>query len=154
MGWDWAAGDPCAPHEAEWCATCNPNRSPAPSQPVARIPRDRPPTSGDSTRRPWEPEEAAVLVALYFRLPFFAGDDSQAENHAIATTLGRSPAAVDRQWRNVQDVAKEQQVQHVGQVIIMAVQRYQSSPSNEHSRAVEICRRRRWHTLLLLLGSA
>jgi len=150
MGWNWEAGDPCEPHEAEWCAACNPNVTRTITRPKPS-PKSQWVDPGDATRRPWETEDAAVLVALYFKLPFYAGDDSQAENHAIAHALQRSPAAIDRQWRNIQDVEKQQQVQHVGRLVIDTVERYLADPAREHARAVEICRRRRWKHLEMLL---
>jgi hypothetical protein len=92
-----------------------------------------------------------VLVALYFHLPFFAGDDSQGENHDMAAAFDRTPAAIDRQWRNIQDVEKGRQVQNVGQAVIREVERYLADEPAGRARALSTCDRRGWSSLRSLL---
>lgn len=93
---------------------------------------------------PWSDQELCVLVAAYFKNEFAAGDDERQENHELAAVFGRTPAAVDRQWRNVADVHTGKDVLHVGSNVIDAVERHLEDPVGRASAARKIAVERGW----------
>ena len=94
--------------------------------------------------RIWTDSELAVLVAAFFRNDFSAGDDEHVENHELAAALGRSRAAVDRQWRNVADLVEHKKVLHVGSNVADAVSEYARDPEAGRSRARRAARINAW----------
>ena len=65
----------------------------------------------------WTDEEITVLVTIYMNNDFSIGDDARPENHLIASSFGRKPGAIDRQWRNVKDVFCGKLTANVGRKI-------------------------------------
>ena len=51
----------------------------------------------------WTEGEIVVLCGIFSVSRFGVGDDENDECKRIATQFGRSPATIDRQWRNVKD---------------------------------------------------
>lgn len=49
----------------------------------------------------WIEEEVVVLCAIFASSKFSVGDDERTECKKIANCFDRSPATVDRQWRNI-----------------------------------------------------
>lgn len=149
---EWNSGSPCDQHSQEWCAYCRP-RDPAAKKPnptgAQRSPveaRNRrssrakltPSASGRSKRERWSDDELTVLVAIYLRNDFSIGDDARHENHAMAEALGRSPSAVDRQWRNLEDLRSGKEVLHVGDNVRRALQSQLDAPGDGRLRAQSI----------------
>lgn len=147
---DWVGGTPCARHDMPWCASCAPTANVPVAAPAVRS-RQQPAQGTHGGRRPWEQDEIDVLIALFFSLPFSSGDDSQSENHAMALAFGRSPAAVDRQWRNVQDVTRGDAVQHVGAAISRSVATFLRDERRGLDRARAVAERRGWAALRRLM---
>jgi hypothetical protein len=145
----WDSGSPCERHETAWCADCSPHTAQTATAATSKPAFAQPPVG--ATRRLWSPDELDVLVALYFSLPFFAGDDSQHECQTMAYVWNRSASAVDRQWRNIQDVTRGNPVQHVGAEVKKAVERYVLDEAAGRRKARNIMTQRGWSPLLSLL---
>src|SRR4051812_37132936 len=92
-----------------------------------------------SRPRPWGPDELDVLVAAFFANEFAAGDDARPECRRLADAFGRSPSAVDRQWRNVNDVCGGKAVLKVGRRVREAVHSHLADPVTARSYALRIC---------------
>lgn len=95
-------------------------------------------------RRRWTADELDVLVALFFANDFSIGDDARPECHLIADVLHRSPSAIDRQWRNVDDVCREKAALNVGKGVRHAVHVYLQHPRRARAYAQSVCDRRGW----------
>jgi len=97
-----------------------------------------------ATRIPWSQDEARALVAIYFGASFSIGDDARDECRIIADAFGRTPASVDRQWRNVQAVVNGNASYNIGQIIKLSVAEYLDNPKAMQQIAKQICIRREW----------
>jgi hypothetical protein len=116
-----------------------------------RLPTIRPKKSSTpDDRRIWTDDELAILVVAYQHNEFAAGDDRREENARLATSLGRTPAAIDRQWRNIDDVVGGKEVLHVGDNVVAAVEAYERDPNAARERARLIARDRGWNVEDLL----
>ncbi len=93
--------------------------------------------------RRWSVEEARVLAAIYFNSSFSIGDDARDECRAIADCFGRTPASIDRQWRNLDSVVRGKQG-NIGDVVRQVAREYLSSPQASRSVALQICAQHRW----------
>lgn len=102
--------------------------------------------------RLWSLDDLRVLVAIYFNSDFSIGDDARDEARAIADAIGRSPASVDRQWRNVHAVLSGVPGIHVGQSLKKAVADHLAEPSACDQVAASICRARGWPLEELIRG--
>lgn len=51
----------------------------------------------------WSEDEVVVLCAIFSVCDFSVGDDARSECREIADCFERSPATVDRQWRNIKN---------------------------------------------------
>lgn len=60
-------------------------------------------TASKPKRREWTEAEIVVLCAVFLSREFSSGDDERPECRRIAAAFNRSPATIDRQWRNVKD---------------------------------------------------
>lgn len=99
----------------------------------------------------WSKDESCVLVAIFFNNDFSIGDDERPENALMAQTFGRTPAAIDRQWRNIDAIYKGKPL-HVGYNIERAVEEYESDQRTTRLEAIEICRENGWEVLIPLIG--
>lgn len=97
-----------------------------------------------ANRREWSEEELAVLVAAYAANEFAVGDDERGENHTLAAAFRRTPAAVDRQWRNVADIDKGGKVLHVGDNVVRALTKFRADPKKGMRAARTIATRNGW----------
>ena len=79
-------------------------------------------TDSGLRNRNWSMTELRVLAAIYFSASFSAGDDAREECRMIADCFGRTPASVDRQWRNMQAVIVGKTNYNIGQLVRQAVQ--------------------------------
>lgn len=104
--------------------------------------------------RLWELEELRVLVAIYFNSEFAIGDDARNEARAIADAFGRSPASIDRQWRNIRAVIDADDRQNVGQSLKKAIQDYWADPESSRAIAMSICTRKGWKLDQLITGES
>jgi hypothetical protein len=80
-----------------------------------------------------------VLAAIYFNSSFSIGDDAREECQAIAESLSRSPASVDRQWRNMAAIVKGDRSYHVGGDVRRAVGDYLANPGGSKALALSVC---------------
>lgn len=155
---EWNSGTPCDQHSQEWCSYCRP-RDPAANSPTPTIAR-RPPVAagsrrgsptrgmtsahGRGKRERWSDDELTVLVAIYLCNDFSIGDDARPENQAIAEALGRSPSAVDRQWRNLEDLRSGKEVLHVGDNVRQALESQLDAPLDGRLRARRVIDANGW----------
>jgi len=106
--------------------------------------KSTPSLGGRGKRERWSDDELTVLVAIYLCNDFSIGDDARPENHAIAEALGRSPSAVDRQWRNLEDLKSGKKVLHVGNNVRQALLTQLNAPIEGRLRARRVIEARRW----------
>lgn len=104
--------------------------------------------------REWSVDELRVLSAIFFNSSFSIGDDARDECRAIADSLGRSPASVDRQWRNMAAIVREKPGYNVGMQVRRAVAEYLSNPAGHRQVAVTICDRHGWPLKSYITGEA
>ena len=88
-----------------------------------------------------------VLIALFFSLNFSAGDDAQAENHIMASSMNRSPSAIDRQWRNIADIYRDKHVSNVGRLVKVRLKAHIDGMPDSSNRARETALRNGWAQL-------
>jgi hypothetical protein len=155
---EWTSGTPCDQHSQEWCTYCRPRDPAAKSStpPAARRPpvaagsrrdsrtRATASVSGRSKRERWSDDELTVLVAIYLCNDFSIGDDARPENHAMAEALSRSPSAVDRQWRNLEDLRSGKEVLHVGDNVRQALESQLDAPLDGRLRARRVIDANGW----------
>ena len=107
---------------------------------------------GAETRRAWSIEELRVLAAIYFNSDFSVGDDARDECRAIADCFGRTPASIDRQWRNLDAVVKGKTAFNVGALVKQAAHDYLTQPAGSKALAISICRAHAWELESLIQG--
>ena len=157
---DWISGVACARHEQEWCTYCRPRpaaelQNSPPQRSKQNIPRltKRKPSTGDATRgkrERWTEEELTVLVAIYLSNDFSIGDDARPENQAMAHSFNRTPSAVDRQWRNLEDLRSGKEVLHVGENVRIALEKQLQDQHRWKLKAKEIDLRNSWNLSWLI----
>ena len=104
--------------------------------------------------RQWSIYEARVLAAIYFTSNFSIGDDARDECRAIADSFGRTPASIDRQWRNLDAVARGTAAKlNVGEVIKQAARDYLANPVASRKLALLHCEELDWPLKDLVSGS-
>lgn len=103
-----------------------------------------------SLRRDWTEDELRVLAAIYFKADFSLGDDARDECRTIAACFDRSPSAIDRQWRNMDAVAKGKRGLNIGKLVKEAVGNYLAHPSGCATLAVRVCEVRGWPLIDLI----
>jgi hypothetical protein len=145
---DWTKGASCSNHDMQWCATCRPGQ---PTRRITHAPssKSRPSSSTRVTgasdrRRPWTEDELDVLIALFFSLNFSAGDDEQGENHIMASSMNRSPSAIDRQWRNIADIHRNKHVSNVGRLVKERLKAHLDGMPDSPGRARETAMKNGW----------
>lgn len=160
----WLIGTPCQQHDQPWCAACRPrdraqakivdrtrlsNNSKSPS--VTSRGRSKTRKHGSAIGRlKWSEDELIVLVAIFLSNDFSIGDDARPENQAMAEAFSRSPSAVDRQWRNLEDLRSGKEVLHVGGNVRSALEAQLRNSVDGKNRAREIVARRGWQIEWLL----
>jgi hypothetical protein len=95
-------------------------------------------------RRDWTTDELRVLVSVYFNQSFSIGDDATDECRAIADAFGRTPSAVDRQWRNFDALCRGKTNFNIGKLVKQALDDYVNNPQGVKSVAIDICERNSW----------
>lgn len=99
----------------------------------------------------WDREEIQVLIVLFHGSSFSIGDDERDECKAIAKAFGRTPSAVDRQWRNIADVKSRKSDLRVTKLIPECLSEYLDDPVGYGKLAKLICNQRQWFELTGLL---
>jgi len=94
--------------------------------------------------RNWSTDELRVLAAIYFNASFSMGDDQRDECRAIADCFGRTPASIDRQWRNLDAVVKGKKSYNIGNLVRQTAGDYLSHPAGSKSIAISICKQQSW----------
>lgn len=94
--------------------------------------------------RNWTIDELRVLAAVFFNSRFSIGDDERDECRAMADCFGRTPASVDRQWRNMAAVVKGDDGYNVGALVKRAVADYLTNPTGSKAIAISVCRQHDW----------
>lgn len=97
----------------------------------------------------WGYEEIIFLVCVYFASEFRAGDDSSPECLRIAACLGRSPASVDRQWRNIHDVRTGKNISNVGKLVIRCTLTFMEDPKASRLEGFRAAEKNGWPTELM-----
>jgi hypothetical protein len=97
-----------------------------------------------NSRRAWEEDELIVLVVIFFKANFSVGDDARDECRTIADCFGRSAAAIDRQWRNIDAVLKQKVGLNIGKGVYEAVRAFTSNPTRYTQLAIKICEDNGW----------
>jgi hypothetical protein len=136
----------------QWCAICQPRQSAQPKRDIPDAPPKKRRTAPLRTstspalneRRPWSEDELDVLIALFFSLNFSAGDDAQSENHIMASSMNRSPSAIDRQWRNIADIHRDKHVSNVGRLVKVRLKAHLDGMPESLHFAREIALRHGW----------
>jgi hypothetical protein len=103
-----------------------------------------------SSRKPWSREEAQVLVAIYFASNFSSGDDEHDECRIIADSFGRTPASIDRQWRNIAAVLQEHTDLHIGKLIYDTASEFLADPASAREAALRVANSRAWPVTSLI----
>lgn len=96
------------------------------------------------TRRQWSEEELIVLAAIYNSSNFSVGDDAQDECRTIADCFGRTPSAIDRQWRNMDAVVKSKIGFNIGKLVATTALQYIYNPAAHKKIAIAICQANEW----------
>lgn len=153
---EWTSGTPCGQHDLGWCAHCRPRETAVknakgskPRLPGVAGARSSGAVAAKSAssrgkRERWSEDELTVFVAIFLSNDFSIGDDARAENHAIAEALGRSPSAIDRQWRNLEDLRSGKEVLHVGGNVRSALEAQLEAPLEGRRRARSVIEARGW----------
>jgi hypothetical protein len=104
----------------------------------------------NSERRDWTIDELRVLVSMYFNQSFSIGDDATDECKAIADAFGRTPSAVDRQWRNLDALCRGKTNFNIGKLVKQALDDYVNNPNGVKSVAIDVCVRNGWPLVELI----
>ena len=92
----------------------------------------------------WSDDELVVLAVIFLNAEFSIGDDARAECRTIADSFGRSAAAVDRQWRNMDSILKGKTGLNVGALVRETIRKVVHNPAGYRSLALRICNERGW----------
>jgi hypothetical protein len=95
-------------------------------------------------RKRWTTDELNVLTAIFMVGSFSIGDDERLECRIIADAIGRSPSAVDRQWRNIAALLKGDTELHIGQLVGDVLQTHLDDPLAGRRLALRIAERNGW----------
>lgn len=97
------------------------------------------------TRRAWTSDELHVLTAIFLVGSFSLGDDARDECRVIADAFGRSPASIDRQWRNIAALLKGETEMHIGNLVRQTLQVHLDNPVASRRLALSISVRNHWN---------
>jgi hypothetical protein len=92
----------------------------------------------------WSVDELHVLTAIYFVGDFSIGDDGRQECRVIADALGRPPASVDRQWRNIAALMRGDTELHIGKRVREILEFHLADPASGKAAAREVAKRNGW----------
>lgn len=90
----------------------------------------------------WTTEEIVILCAVFLKHPFSSGDDNSPVNSQIAQIFSRSPATIDRQWRNIKDYLAGNPTERVGQEVKQWADILVRNPDVVKRLAVYYCQKR------------
>ena len=100
-------------------------------------------------RQEWSDDELTVLLGIFISRGFSLGDDSQDSCRAIANQLGRSPSAVDRQWRNLKHHLFRLDLygvnNNIGTNVMTVVDRYRCDLGTLRREALDLMDAHGWH---------
>jgi len=68
----------------------------------------------------------------------------------MSVAMDRTPAAIDRQWRNIADLQKGVQTLHIGLNVQAALDRYLADPGGAKAKAKATIKRNSWDLAWLL----
>ena len=102
-------------------------------------------------RRDWTEDEVRVLAAIYFKANFSVGDDARDECRTIAACFGRTASAIDRQWRNLDAVAKNKTGLNIGNLVKETVTNFLTHPAAYRQLALHICDEKAWPLVDLII---
>ena len=103
-------------------------------------------------RREWTEAEIIVLCGIFSVSSFSVGDDEKEECKRIATQFGRSPATIDRQWRNVKDYIAGYPTPKVGSKVKYWAQIMLEDPTVVRRSAEHHCEKANWDLIDLVKG--
>ena len=97
----------------------------------------------------WTDDQLTVLFAIFVSQPFKVGDDAHPECAHIAKVFGRTPGAIDRQWRNVKHHLFRLDLygvhDNVGDNVKDVVDEYRTDLSRLRRDALEIIDEKSWN---------
>lgn len=111
------------------------------------------PENSVSDRRDWSIDELRVLTVIYFNQEFAVGDDARDECRALADCFGRTPSAIDRQWRNLDAIFNGKTNFNVGRLVKSSLDDYLANPAGVRRIALDVCRERKWPLADLVTGN-
>ena len=103
-------------------------------------------------RRVWSENEIIVLVAIFSCSKFSMGDDNQPLCADIAFAFNRTPATIDRQWRNIKDILDEKNVKKIGQLLVFWTNQMLQKPKKIRATAKLLCDNYHWNLTHYLEG--
>ncbi len=93
----------------------------------------------------WAYDELLVLLAFYFRYPRPSHTDSHSDCQLLASVLGRSPAAVDHQLRNIDfDLIRATADRHVSRRLSELLDSHRDNLPHLYRQANEALERNGW----------
>jgi len=92
----------------------------------------------------WSFDEVLVLAAIYWAGNFSIGDDERDECQTIADCFGRSPASIDRQWRNFGAVLAGKTNLNISRVVYEVAAQYSADPRSHQRLALQVCNKNQW----------
>ncbi len=96
-------------------------------------------------RHAWSDGEYIVIVAIFSVSEFKQGDDNQSLCHDIASAFNRTPATIDRQWRNIGDILNGKPAKKIGKKLIYWTRQMLEDKQMIIRTALEYCKQNNWH---------
>ena len=95
-------------------------------------------------RKAWTDEECVVLIAIFTRSTFSAGDDNSPVCNEISTAFGRGPGTIDRQWRNIKDLLNNKNIEKIGSGLSKWTTYNLLNPQKVKKLAIIYCEKNQW----------
>lgn len=92
------------------------------------------------------------MVSIYFAQDFAIGDDARDECRALGDCFGRTPSAIDRQWRNLDAVYHGKHNFNVGKLVKQTLEDYLANPAGVKKIALDYCDTFGWPVKELILS--
>lgn len=93
----------------------------------------------------WTRDEFVALLAFYFKYPRASHTNSHADCIRFATALGRTPAAVDSQLRNIDfDLVRQSGDRHVSADLQALLEEFKDNITALYREANTIVRANHW----------